>query len=78
MCNAVITTSMCIVLVITTFQYNHIGGVVFSVLASSVVDRGFIGDVVFSVLAASSAIYRGFEPWSLQTSLWNWYLLLLR
>jgi uncharacterized membrane protein len=53
---------MCIVLVITTFQYNHIGGVVFSVLASSVVDRGFIGDVVFSVLAASSAIYRGFEP----------------
>ena len=38
---------------------NHIGGVMVSVLASSVVDRGFIGDVMVSVLA-SSVVDRGF------------------
>jgi len=29
-----------------------------------------------SVLA-SSGVDLGFEPWSGQTSLWNWYLLLI-
>ena len=38
----------------------------FSVLVSSVVDRGFIGGVMVSVLA-SSAVDRGFKPQSGQT-----------
>ena len=42
------------------FQYkrNRIGGVMVSVLASSVVDRGFIGGVMVSVLS-SSVVDRG-------------------
>jgi hypothetical protein len=40
---------------------NRIGGVMVSVLASSVVDRGFIGGVMVSVLA-SSVVDREFEP----------------
>jgi hypothetical protein len=43
-----------------------IGGVLVSVLASSVVDRGIIGGVLVSVLA-SSAVDRGIEPRSGQT-----------
>ena len=44
------------------FYYkNHIGGVMVSVLASSVVDRGFIGGVMVSMLA-SIAVDCGFEP----------------
>ena len=38
-----------------------IGGVMVSVLASSVVDRGFIGGVMVSMLT-SSRVDRGFEP----------------
>ena len=38
---------------------NHIGGVMVSVLASSVEDRGFIGGVMVSMLS-SSAVDRGF------------------
>jgi hypothetical protein len=37
-----------------------------SMLASSVVDRGFIGGAMVSMLA-SSGVDRGFEPWSGQT-----------
>ena len=40
-------------------EANRIGGVMISVLASSVVDRGFIGGVMISVLA-SSVVDRGF------------------
>ena len=42
------------------FITNRIVGVMVSVLASSVVDRGFIGGVMVSVLA-SSVVDRGFE-----------------
>ena len=45
---------------------NHIGGVMGTMLASSVVDRGFIGGVMGSKLA-SSVVDRGFEPRSGQT-----------
>ena len=39
---------------------NRIGGVIVSVLASSVVHHGFIGGVIVSVLA-SSVVHRGFS-----------------
>ena len=42
---------------------DRIGGVMFSVLALSAVDRGFIGGVMVSVLALS-AVDRGFESQS--------------
>ncbi|NYT47614.1 MAG: hypothetical protein H0A75_08760, partial [Candidatus Methanofishera endochildressiae] len=42
-----------------TCKSHRIGGVVASVLASSVVDRGFIGGVVVSVLT-TSVVDRGF------------------
>jgi hypothetical protein len=40
-----------------------IGGVMVSMLVSSVVDRGFIGGVMVSMLV-SSVVDRGFKPWS--------------
>jgi hypothetical protein len=47
---------------------NSIGGVMISMLASTVIDRGFIGGVTISVLA-STVVDRGFEPRSDQTRL---------
>jgi hypothetical protein len=40
-------------------KYNHIGGIMVSVIASSVVDRGFIGGIMVGVIA-SSVVDRGF------------------
>ena len=54
----------CLIIVSTAeiyFAQNHIDGVMVSVLASSVVDRGFIGGVMVSVLT-SSVVDRGFKP----------------
>ena len=46
----------------STQTLNRIGGVMVSVLASSVVDCGFIGGVMVSVLASSVVVY-WFDPW---------------
>ena len=48
------------------FLFNRIGGVMVSMLSSSVVDHGFIGGVMVSMLS-SSVVDHGFEPWLGQT-----------